>query len=68
MAAEVSKGGRVKKFLKEVRNELRKVNWPNRKELVSYTSVVLSTVVVFAIFFGIFDYIFSSLLSLLARL
>lgn len=28
-------------FLKEVRGELRKVAWPNRKELVSYTIVVL---------------------------
>ncbi len=28
-------------FLKEVRGELRKVAWPNRKELQSYTIVVL---------------------------
>jgi preprotein translocase subunit SecE len=28
-------------FLREVRSELRKVAWPNRKELVSYTIVVL---------------------------
>lgn len=28
-------------FLKEVRGELRKVAWPNRSELVSYTIVVL---------------------------
>lgn len=28
-------------FLKEVRSELRKVAWPNRKEVTSYTVVVL---------------------------
>lgn len=28
-------------FLKEVRQELRKVNWPTRSEVVSYTLVVL---------------------------
>lgn len=28
-------------FLGEVRSELRKVAWPNRKELVNYTIVVL---------------------------
>ena len=28
-------------FLREVRSELRKVNWPNRQQIVSYTVVVL---------------------------
>ena len=28
-------------FLREVRSELRKVAWPNRKEVTSYTIVVL---------------------------
>lgn len=30
-------------FLKEVRQELRKVNWPSRNETVSYSMVVLVT-------------------------
>jgi preprotein translocase subunit SecE len=34
-----------KQFLKEVRQELKKVNWPTRQELVSYTIVVLVAVV-----------------------
>lgn len=40
---ESSDGKRTppKQFLREVRTELRKVNWPNRKELVTYTIVVL---------------------------
>lgn len=33
-------------FLKEVRGELRKVAWPNRKEITSYTIVVLVTTLV----------------------
>jgi preprotein translocase subunit SecE len=28
-------------FLREVRSELRKVNWPSRQQIVSYTIVVL---------------------------
>jgi preprotein translocase subunit SecE len=28
-------------FLREVRSELRKVNWPSREQIVSYTVVVL---------------------------
>lgn len=32
-------------FVKEVRAELRKVNWPTRQELIGYTIVVLVAVV-----------------------
>lgn len=35
-----------RQFLREVRSELRKVNWPSRKELVTYTIVVLVVTVV----------------------
>ena len=31
----------VPQFLREVRSELRKVNWPSRQQIVSYTVVVL---------------------------
>lgn len=41
-------------FLKEVRAELKKVAWPSRKEVTSYTLVVLiTTAVLTAIVFGI---------------
>lgn len=33
-------------FLREVRSELRKVAWPSRKEVVSYSIVVLVTTTV----------------------
>lgn len=33
-------------FLREVRGELKKVAWPNRREVTSYTLVVLATTVV----------------------
>jgi preprotein translocase subunit SecE len=36
----------ARQFLKEVRQELKKVIWPTRQELVTYTIVVLVTVVV----------------------
>ncbi|GGI05794.1 preprotein translocase subunit SecE [Egicoccus halophilus] len=40
-------------FLREVRSELRKVAWPNRKEVASYTMVVLVvTLVLVAIVWG----------------
>lgn len=36
-------------------NELKKVRWPNRKELVSYTIVVIVTVVVVTLYFWVLD-------------
>ncbi|HEX2030157.1 MAG TPA: preprotein translocase subunit SecE [Actinomycetota bacterium] len=35
-----------RQFLREVRQELKKVDWPSRRELLAYTIVVLATVVV----------------------
>ena len=37
-------------FLREVRAELRKVNWPSREQIVSYTVVVLVITAVLTVF------------------
>jgi preprotein translocase subunit SecE len=37
-------------FLREVRSELRKVNWPGREQIVSYTIVVLVLTLVLTTF------------------
>ncbi len=42
-------------FLREVRSELRKVAWPNRHELVSYTIVVLVMSLVLTLLIWGFD-------------
>ena len=44
-------------FLREVRLELRKVDWPTRTELTTYSTVVLVTITVLTAFvFGV-DYL-----------
>jgi len=48
-----------KQFLKEVRQELKKVNWPTRQELVAYTIVVLVSVIVLTSFVFALDFVFS---------
>ncbi|MFA9446208.1 preprotein translocase subunit SecE [Egicoccus sp. AB-alg6-2] len=45
-------------FLREVRSELRKVAWPNRKEVTSYTIVVLVVTLVLVLLVWGMDYIF----------
>ena len=49
----------VRQFLKEVRQELRKVDWPTRQETIAYTVVVLVSVVVLTSFVFGLDYGFS---------
>jgi preprotein translocase subunit SecE len=44
-----SAGSRLANYLREVKIELGKVLWPNRKEVVNYSSVVLTTLVLLAL-------------------
>lgn len=46
-------------------SELKKVRWPNKKELTSYTIVVLVTVIFVTIYFTILDFGISNLVRLL---
>lgn len=47
-------------FLREVRAELKKVNWPHRQEVVNYTVVVLVTTLVLVLIIWGLDWIFSN--------
>ncbi|MFR9753313.1 preprotein translocase subunit SecE [Nocardia sp. 004] len=49
---------RLIKFLREVIAELRKVIWPNRKQMVTYTSVVLVFVIFMVAFISGLDLAF----------
>ena len=51
----------TRQFLKEVRQELKKVQWPTRKELIGYTIVVFTSVVVLTTYVFGLDYVFSKL-------
>ncbi|MCK4261967.1 preprotein translocase subunit SecE [bacterium] len=54
---------RIKRFLIEIKAELRKVSWTNRKELVASTSVVVVAVMLIAIFVFLVDTPLSRLIS-----
>ena len=54
--------GRIKRvltFYKQVVAELRKVIWPTRRELLTYTSVVLVFVLFMVAVVSAFDFVFS---------
>jgi len=49
-------GNRIGGFFREVVSELRKVIWPTRKELLTYTGVVIAFVVVMTTIVAVLDY------------
>jgi preprotein translocase subunit SecE len=54
---------RIARFFREVVAELRKVNWPSRKELLTYTSVVVVFVVIMMLIVGGLDWSFAWLVT-----
>ena len=50
--------GRIGGFFREVISELRKVIWPTRKELLTYTGVVIVFVTVMTTIVTVLDYAF----------
>jgi preprotein translocase subunit SecE len=51
---------RAKEFLTDVRNEMRKVTFPSRREVQATTTVVIITVVLFGVYFFVIDQVIAS--------
>lgn len=58
---------RIGQYVKDVLNEMRKVSWPTRSELLSSTIIVIIVSVITALVVFVFDTVFSSLLGLILR-
>ncbi len=55
--------GKIKVFLQESRQELKRVNWPSRQDTIRYTLFVIALSLAIALFLGILDYIFVGILK-----
>ena len=57
-AVRQSKRDRVgpAQYLREVRDEMRKVAWPTRPEVVRYSIIVTVCVIVYMVYVGVIDY------------
>jgi preprotein translocase subunit SecE len=55
------------RFLKEVRMEMKKVNWPPKKEVVGSTIVVIVSVFILSFFLGIVDVTLQKLITYVLR-
>ena len=54
-----------RKFLRDVRGELRRVSWPGRDQLRQSTAVVLIIVLVLAAYVAAWDFVFNRLAQLI---
>ena len=56
----------LRRYLRESRLELKKVNWPTQQQVINLTLVVLVVCVVIALFLGGVDALFATLVKWLA--
>ncbi len=50
-------------YLREVRAELRHVNWPSRQQTILYSVVVIVVTILVSSYLGILDYGFSAVIQ-----
>ncbi len=62
---EAPRGFRVLQFLREVRAELKRVEWPDRETVVRLTGVVIAFVIITGAYLGLLDAVLSRLVQLI---
>ncbi len=55
----------IARFFVGVKQEMGKVRWPNKKEMVSYSMATITFIVVFALFFVGTDALLSAIMKVL---
>lgn len=58
---------KIKNFFREVKNELKKVTFPSREEVIDSTKVVVVLVLIIAVFLGGIDLLLSKLVGIVVR-
>ena len=54
---------KIKIFLQESRQELKRVNWPSKQETIRYTLFVMGFSIGVSLFLGFIDFIFLQVLE-----
>lgn len=55
----------ITEYVKDTRAEMSHVNWPTRQQALLYALAVIVVSIAISLLLGLFDYIFSRLLTLL---
>lgn len=58
---------KILNFLHDVRTELERVSWPEKRVLKITTGVIVFFMVLFALYIGIIDVVFSKIISVFLR-
>ncbi len=58
---------RIQRFFHDLRIELKKVNWPAKRELTVFTSVVIVVILSVGVFFWLLDSGFTEALKLIVK-
>jgi len=59
---------RAVKWLKELKGDLKKVQWPTKKQTINNTLTVLACVVVIGFFIWVFDFVANSAIEVITTL
>lgn len=54
-------------FLKEAREELKKVVWPTREQIIRSTIIVILLSLIVGIFLGGLDFVFTKLIEIIVK-
>ena len=65
--APVGWWNRMREFLSDVRNEMKRVTWPSRREVYATTVVVIITSIFFGLYLSVVDYVLSHLVNWVIR-
>lgn len=58
----------IVRYFRETSGELKKVNWPTRREAINLTAIVLAVTFGMSIIMGFLDLIFSRLFALIFQI
>lgn len=50
---------KIARFFVGIKNEMKNVKWPTKKEMVKYSLATLIFIILFALFFGLIDLLIS---------
>lgn len=56
---------RIGKWFKEMKSELKKVQWPTRKQTINNTLIVIACVIVVGVFIWAFDWLANGIIDII---
>ena len=68
MADQVKKENRIKKFFKDYKSEFKKIVWPEKKDTLKQSAIVIAAIIIVGAAVLLLDTGFSKLLSWLGGL